>query len=166
MKVGKNDIDLIEVGKLVLLGTGVYLIYKHILKETTTESTSKKIVEQQKKEIPKFRKLFQQTYPNEYYYSLANSIFNSIAYSGVSDDYTATFQLMLKPKNPLDMALLIQAYDVRQRETLGIPTGYPEDLITSVSNELRSEVIYNPFSKRKYELLNDYYASKNINWRV
>lgn len=165
MKVGKKDIDLIEVGKLILLGTGVYILYK-VFKKSPSEETADNIVKNQNQEINNLRRYYKQTYNDNYYLSLANQIYNSIAFSGIADNYQATFQLMMKPQNPLDMALLIRAYGVRQRYTLGIPSNFAEDLISSVSNELRSEVIYNPFTETKYDLLNKYYAEKNINYRV
>lgn len=161
----KQKYDPIEIGKFVLLGAGIYILY-NFFKKSKQEETSETIVDNQQSEIDLLKKKYNQTYNDNEYLSLANKIYNSIAYSGMDDNYKATFDLMMKPKNPLDMALLIKAYGVRQRYTLGIPSGYPEDLITSVSNELRSEIIYNPFADRKFDLLNKYYKEKNINYRV
>jgi hypothetical protein len=166
MKVGKKDIDLIEVGKLFLLGTGVYLVYKHFLKKTETEEAAENVVKAQKKDIEILKTMYQPTYNLSYYQSLANQIYNSIAYSGAADDYTNTFNYMLKIKNPLDMAYTIEAYNVRQRYFFGIPAGFPEDLITSVSNELRSEIIRNPFTTSKVDLINKHFEQNNIKYRL
>ncbi len=163
MKIGKNNIDAIELGKFILLGTGVYLLYQ-FFKKSKGEGESEDIVKLQDSEIKKYSKIYSTTYDIPFYKSLANGIYESIKHSGVADDYAKTFQLMLKIKNPLEMAYVIKFYGVRQRYTLSIPTGSPADLITSVSDELRSEIIYNPLEKRKYEQINDAYKTRNIKY--
>lgn len=164
MKIGKKDIDLVEVGKLALLGTGIYLLYKIFFAKGEGEEQSEDIVKLQDKEIQKYSKTYQLTYDLPFYKALANAIYESIKHSGAADDYAKTFQLMLKIKNPLEMAYVIKFYGVRQRYTLAVPTGSPADLITSVSDELRSEIIYNPLQERKYDQLNQVYAQRNIKY--
>jgi hypothetical protein len=166
MKIGKKDIDLIEVGKLALLGTGIYLLYKFFFAKSEGETESEKLVKLQEQEIKKYSKIYKTTYDLPFYIALANAIYESIKHSGVADDYAKTFQLMLKIKNPLEMAYVIKFYGVRQRYTLGVPTGTPADLITSVSDELRSESIYNPFQERKYDQINKIYAQRNIKYAI
>jgi hypothetical protein len=150
----------------IIGGVGLYLVYKFFFKKSATEQTSQNVVDAQTQYINNLSKTLTPSYNLSYYGSLANQIYNTIAYSGAADNYTNTFQLMLKVLNQLDMALLIKAYGVRQRYFFGLPAGYPEDLITSVSNELRSEIIANPFSSKKYELLNKWFSENNIKERL
>ena len=147
-------------------GVGLYLIYKWFFKKSDQEETAEAVVNAQTNIINQLSNTLKPSYDLSYYGTLANIIYNSIAYSGVADNYTTTFQSLLKVLNQLDMALLIKAYGVRQRYFFGVPSGYPEDLITSVSNELRSEIIANPFSSKKYELLNKWFAEHNITERL
>ena len=150
----------------IIGGVGLYLVYKFFFKKSDTEETAQNVVDAQQQEINNLSQTLTPSYNLSYYGSLANQIYNSIAYSGVADDYKTTFQLMLKVLNQLDMALLIKAYGVRQRYFFGVPSGYPEDLITSVSNELRSEIIANPFVTTKYEQLNKWFKDHNIKERL
>lgn len=151
---------------LLALGFGGYLIYKLFFAKSKTQQTAEQVVIAQEDKISQLSKIYKPSYSKDYYNSLANSIYNSIAYSGVGDDYKATFQLMLKILNPLDLALLTKAYGVRQRYTFGLPSGYPEDLLTSVSNELRSEIIVNPFKDNKVTLINKWFKEHNIKEQI
>jgi len=163
----KTNINKYKIYAPYLIGgIGLYLIYKWFFKKSATEQTAQNVVTAQQNYINELSNTLTPSYNLSYYGSLANQIYNTIAYSGVADDYKNTFQLMLKVLNQLDMALLIKAYGVRQRYFFGVPAGYPEDLITSVSNELRSEIINNPFSSTKYELLNKWFAEHNIKERL
>lgn len=163
----KTNINKYKIYAPYLIGgIGLYLIYKWFFKKSATEQTAQNVVTAQQNYINELSNTLTPSYNLSYYGSLANQIYNTIAYSGVADDYKNTFQLMLKVLNQLDMALLIKAYGVRQRYFFGVPAGYPEDLITSVSNELRSEIINNPFTTSKYELLNKWFAEHNIKERL
>jgi len=163
----KTNINKYKIYAPYLIGgIGLYLIYKWFFKKSATEQTAQNVVTAQQNYINELSNTLTPSYNLSYYGSLANQIYNTIAYSGVADDYKNTFQLMLKVLNQLDMALLIKAYGVRQRYFFGLPAGYPEDLITSVSNELRSEIINNPFTTSKYELLNKWFAEHNIKERL
>ena len=163
----KTNINKYKIYAPYLIGgIGLYLIYKWFFKKSATEQTAENVVTAQQNYINELSNTLKPSYNLSYYGSLANQIYNTIAYSGVADDYKNTFQLMLKVLNQLDMALLIKAYGVRQRYFFGVPAGYPEDLITSVSNELRSEIINNPFTTSKYELLNKWFAEHNIKERL
>ena len=151
---------------VIALGLGGYFIYKFFFKKSDSETTAENVVADQDQKIKELSKIYKPTYPSDYYGTLANSIYNSIAYSGVADNYKQTFGLMLKIMNPLDLALTIKAYGVRQRYTFGIASGYPEDLLTSVSNELRSEIIVNPFTSSKVDLINKWFKEHNIKERI
>lgn len=151
---------------VLALGLGAFFIYKFFFSKSDTEATAEDVVTDQDQKIKELSKIYKATYPNDYYGTLANSIYNSIAYSGIADNYKQTFNLMLKIMNPLDLALLIRAYGVRQRYTFGIPSGYPEDLLTSVSNELRSEIISNPFGASKVDLINKWFKEHNIKEQI
>ena len=151
---------------IIALGLGGYFIYKLLFSKSKTEQSAETVVNLQEPKISALEKIYKSSYPKDYYNTLANSIYNSIAYSGIADNYKATFQLMLKILNPLDLALLTKAYGVRQRYTFGIPTGNPEDLLTSVSNELRSEIIINPFIDNKVTLINKWFKDHNIKEQI
>ena len=151
---------------VIALGLGGYFIYKFFFKKSDSETTAEEVVAEQTPKIETLQNTYKPSYPLDYYKTLANSIYNSIAYSGVADNYKQTFNLMLKILNPLDLSLTIKAYGVRQRYFFGIASGYPEDLLTSVSNELRSEIIKNPFGATKVDLINKWFKEHNIKEQI
>lgn len=150
---------------VIALGLGGFFIYKFLFGKSETEQTSEIVVDAQDKKINELKKIYKASYPEDYYNTLANIIYNSIKQLG-GDDYKATFSAMLKILNPLDLAYTIRAYGTRQRYVFGIPEGYPEDLLTSVSKELRSELITNPFSESKVTLINKWFKEHNIKEQI
>ncbi len=141
-----------------------YIIYKKItgVKTTETGETAAKNLKDVETEVKDFTTKYKPSYPESSYSGIANAIYNSIRYSGLDDNYKDTFNELLKIKNPLDLAKVQKAYGARQRSKFGIPDGDPETLIPSVSKELRSELIKNPFGKTKYEQINDVWAKRGI----
>ena len=147
----------------IIGGIGAYFIIKKLLsKETTTEQSTQETIKAVDTEIKDFKSKFKPSYPESSYPSIANAIYNSIRYSALDDNYKDTFNELLKIKNPLDLSKVQKAYGARQRYKFGMPDGDPETLIPSVSKELRSEIIKNPFSKTKYEQINDVWRSRGI----
>ena len=149
----------------IIGGVGLYLVYKFFFKKSDQENTSEDVVNAQDKKIIELSKIYKPTYSIDYYGTLANIIYSSIAQLG-GDNYVQTFNSMLKILNPLDLAYTIKAYGIRQRYVFGIPEGYPEDMLTSVSKELRSELIRNPFTSSKVDLINKWFAEHNITERL
>lgn len=149
-------------------GILAYLLYKKITGVTVTETsdTAKDVIKNVETEVKDYSKKFTPSYPESSYPGIANAIYNSIRYSALDDNYKDTFNELLKIKNPLDLAKVQKAYGARQRYKFGIPDGDPETLIPSVSKELRSEIIKNPFSKTKYEQINDVWAKRGIQVRL
>ena len=88
---------------------------------------------------------------------VADSIYNSIKYSAVSDNKAnAEFQLK-QPMNDLDLATLISQYGTRQLYLFGIPDGDKMTLIGAIaSGEL---------SKDALSRINSNYATKGIKFR-
>lgn len=145
-----------------------YIIYKKItgVKTTETGESAKETIKSVETEVKEYTQKYKPSYPESSYPAIANAIYNSIRYSGLDDNYKDTFNELLKIKNPLDLAKVQKAYGARQRSKFGIPDGDPETLIPSVSKELRSEIIKNPFGKTKYEQINDVWAKRGIQVRL
>jgi hypothetical protein len=148
-------------------GIGLFFIVRKLLqKKTTTEETVTKTLDLVKSEEAQYKTKYKPSYPESAYPAIANAIYESIRYSGLDDNYKNTFNELLKIKNPLDLVKVQKYYGARQRSKFGIPDGDPETLIPSVSKELRSEIIKSPFSKSKYEQINDVWSRAGIQVRL
>lgn len=160
----KNNLKpIIYIGGAVLMA---YLIKKWFFDGKTSSSGALNTLTENEKELLELQKTYTASYSASNYESIANAIYESIRYSGLDDDYKNTFNELLKIKNPLDLALLIKAYDKRQRYKFGIPDGDAETLIPSVSKELRSEIIVNPFAKTKIEQINEVWQKRGIKTKL
>ena len=88
---------------------------------------------------------------------VADSIYNSIKYSAISDNKAnAEFQLK-QPMNDLDLATLIAQYGTRQLYLFGIPDGDKMTLIGAISS--------GELSKDALNKINANYATKGIKFR-
>jgi len=118
---------------------------KKTLKEVETE-----IVDLEKKGIKPTRSLGQ-------WKLVADSIYNSMKFSYVSDNKSNIESQLKMVQNDLDLALLIQAYGVRQHYVFAIPDGGKTTLIGQIAT--------GELSDSKIRSINNNYASKGIKFR-
>lgn len=103
------------------------------------------------------------SYPNSQYGLFANSIYESMRYC-VGDDYSTVVNIMKKMNNNIDVAKLVQAYDIRQLYCFGIASGMPKDLFTAINAELGNE--YLGVTAYRVRDINKNWKAKGITYQI
>lgn len=75
------------------------------------------------------------SWPESHYYTMADTIYNSLRYSGIQDDKPKAKGLLYYMYNDVDVAKLSAAYGTRQHYLSGIPDGPPKNLFTIIREE-------------------------------
>ena len=88
---------------------------------------------------------------------VADSIYNSMKFSYVSDNKSNVEEQLKMVKNDLDLALLVKAYGLRQHYTFAIPDGNRTTLIGQIAT--------GELSNSRLKSINDNYAQKGITYR-
>ncbi len=88
---------------------------------------------------------------------VADSIYNSMKFSYVSDNKSNIESQLKMVQNDLDLALLVKAYGLRQHYTFAIPDGNKTTLIGQIAT--------GELSNDRLESINNNYAQKGIKFR-
>jgi hypothetical protein len=81
------------------------------------------------------------TYPDSNYASFADTVYEGLRYSWISDSYSDGEAVLKEMKNDLDVAKLISAYGTRQEYYFGLDAGAPKSLFQAVvSNYEQSRI--------------------------
>ena len=67
---------------------------------------------------------------------IANQIYESLRYSGASDDKDTAMTQVMRAKNDADVATLIKAFGTRQEYFFGIPYGSLQGLVSFINSNL------------------------------
>jgi len=143
-------------------GIGAYLLIKPILNSLgiTKSAEAAKQEEENKKAIENYLKPSPAdgtpTKSAGEWGILANSLYRSMRFSFIDDDYDEALIVLKTPKNEADMKLLIKAFGFRQEYSFGMPDGPPKDLVQMVKSNL----------SRKYkDAINAAYRDRKIKIR-
>lgn len=87
---------------------------------------------------------------------IADQIYNDLKFSGIADNKSDAGYQVARVQNNADIALLIQAFGMRQESFFGINTGGLQNL---------PQFIIGNLDKSEISKINDNYARKNIKFR-
>ena len=87
---------------------------------------------------------------------IADQIYNDLKFSGIADNKSDAGYQVARVQNDADIALLIQAFGMRQESFFGINTGGLQNL---------PQFIIGNLDKSEISKINDNYARKNIKFR-
>ena len=139
-----------------LLGVGAFLVIRKLkdwLKKPAKE-TIKDVIEEadqlRKQGMKSTRSLGQ-------WKLVADSIYNSMKFSALSDNKSNIEQQLKMVQNDLDFLLLTQAYGLRQHYAFGIPDGDKTTLIGQIAT--------GELSDKRIKSINANYATKGIKFR-
>ena len=145
---------------VVLIGGKLY----HLVFPSQKDKQDKALYNSIKSEIQQNSRSGQQaSYPSSQYDTFANSIYDDL-YGIVGNNYGNVVTIMERMNNNLDVALLIQAFGLRQLRVFGLPSGAPIDLFSFVNHKLGSE--YFGLSSYKITEINDNWSKKGIKYRI
>lgn len=141
------------------IGVGLYLFYKFFLKKTETE----KAQQQSQQDVTTYVQQSTSgqtasTTPTKTrgeWALIADTIYEDLKYSRVSDNHGDAIYQLARPKNDADVALLIDTFGTRQEYFFGVPTTegtLPVFVNSNLSNNERN-------------IINDNYKRKNIKFR-
>jgi len=140
-----------------------YKLYR-IVFPTASEKKSQEFVKTIKDDISQFKaKGMNQSYPDSQYTTYANSVYNGMRYA-IGDDYATVEEILKKMQNDLDVALLIDAFGIRQNFAFGVPTGDPVDMVTMVKSELGNE--YLGLTDYRVQRINRDWQTKGITYKI
>lgn len=87
---------------------------------------------------------------------IADQIYNDLKFSGIADNKSDAGYQVARVQNDADIALLIQAFGMRQESFFGINTGGLQNL---------PQFIIGNLDKSEISKINDNYSRKNIKFR-
>tara|TARA_R110000824_G_scaffold200622_1_gene384618 strand:+ start:1148 stop:1612 length:465 start_codon:yes stop_codon:yes gene_type:complete len=122
------------------------------------KSTSKQTLKDVETEVVRLEKAGMQPSRSLGQWKLvADSIYNSMKFSYVSDNKSNIEEQLKMVKNDLDLALLVKAYGLRQHYTFAIPDGNRTTLIGQIAT--------GELSNSRLKSINDNYSQKGITYR-
>lgn len=156
----KGVVIVAGVGAIGLVG---YKLYRKAF-PSDTEKKAKEFINTINSDIQKWKKQgLTPSYPQGQYLTFASSAYEGMRYCA-GDDYAATEDVMKKMQNNLDVALLIEAFGVRQNYCFGIPTGDPLDLFAMVKAELGDD--WGGLTSYRVKNINDNWQKKGITYKI
>ena len=87
---------------------------------------------------------------------IADTIYNDLRFSAISDDKADAGYQVARVKNDADMIYLIKTFGKRQEYLFGLPSGSPMGLTEFITSNL---------SREKINIINSNYASKGIKFK-
>lgn len=145
-------------GVVVLAGFKIYKKFN----PSKGEKDERKFMDDIDNDVKRFKAAGEsQTFPDSAYMQFANTVYDGMRYA-VGDDYGSVVDTCKKMMTNLDVALLIQAFGVRQNYVFGIPAGTPMDMLTFIKDELGNEFW---FIDRIGKINSDWNA-KGIKYRI
>lgn len=156
----KGVVVVAGVGGAVIIGNK---IYKKIF-PSQSEKQAKQFVNTIKTDINRWRfEGLTPSYPEAQYLTLANSVYEGMKYC-VGDSYSNVEDILKKMQNNLDVALLIDAFGIRQNYCFGLPVGQPLDMIAFVKKELGNDFM--GLTDYRVKRINDNWSKKGITYKI
>lgn len=150
------------VAGVAAVGFVGYKLYK-IAFPTASERKSQEFIKAINSDIDKYvSQGIIPSYPEAQYKAYANTIYDGMRYA-IGDDYGSVEETLKKMQNNLDVALLIDAFGIKQNYAFGIPTGDPVDMITMIKSELGNEYF---FTDSRVQSVNRNWQSKGITYKI
>lgn len=106
--------------------------------EKEAEEKTKKAIEDFAKESQKTSK---PTRTAAQWALVADTIYNKLRFSGISDDKTGAYTELARILTDADMSLVLQGFGLRQEYNFGIPIGKPKTLVEFVQDNFDLEDI-------------------------
>lgn len=106
--------------------------------ERQAEEKTKKAIEDFKKETEKTSK---PTRTAAQWALVADTIYNKLKFSGISDDKTGAYNELARILTDADMAAVLSSFGLRQEYSFGIPVGKPKTLVQFVQDNFDIEDI-------------------------
>ena len=163
MKVTEKEV---KTGLYIVIAIAIvvvgYIVVKKVLQATGfVKSAEEQAQEQaQGKAIEDFSKQAQktsrQTKSTAQLTFVADTIYNALKRSAVSDDKTTAYEQLARVLTDADMAALIKVFGKRQEYAFGVPTGAPKTL---------PEMVRDNFKMTDIDDLNKLYARSKMVWR-
>jgi len=151
------------VAGLAVAGFVGYKLYR-IVFPTSSDKKSQQFIKSISNDIDRFRlQGMTPSYPDAQYKTYANSIYNGMRYA-IGDDYGLVEEILKKMQNDLDVALLIDAFGIKQNFAFGIPTGDPIDMITMIKSELGND--YFGLTDYRVQRVNRDWQTKGITYKI
>lgn len=156
----KGVVVVAGVGGAVIIGNK---IYKKIF-PSQSEKQAKQFVNTIKTDINRWRfEGLTPSYPEAQYLTLANSVYEGMKYC-VGDSYSNVEDVLKKMQNNLDVALLIDAFGIRQNYCFGLAVGQPLDMIAFVKKELGNDFM--GLTDYRVKRINDNWSKKGITYKI
>lgn len=153
----------VVVGSLAAVGFVGYKLYRQLF-PSQDERQSQQFVNAVSGDIEKYRfQGLRQSYPDAQYAAFANSIYESMKYAA-GDNYGSVVDTCKKMQNNLDVALLVDAFGLRQDYFFAIPTGKPMDIFTFIKSELGNE--WGGLTDYRVKQINTNWESKGITYKI
>lgn len=121
--------------------------------EKEAEKKTKKAIEDFAKEAQKTSK---PTRTAAQWGLVADTIYNKLRYSGISDDKTGAYSELARVLTDADMGLLLSQFGTRQEYSFGIPMGGPKTLVQFVQDN---------FSLADIQSLNTLYSRSKMKFK-
>lgn len=156
----KGIVGIAAVGAVVAVG---YQVYKKVF-PSKAEKKAQEFLNAVTNDIQGFKNAGQKaSHPESAYVTFANTIYNSMRYV-IGDDYGAVVESCQKMQNSLDVALLIDAFGVRQNYMTFFEAGDPMDMFTFIRSELGNE--YLGITAYRLKQINQDWDSKGITYKI
>jgi hypothetical protein len=156
----KGIIAIAAVGAVVAVGYQVYIKVFPSKSDKAAQDYLNAIVN----DIQRFKNEGQvASYPEAAYVTFANTIYNGMRYV-IGDDYGGVVETCKKMQNSLDVALLIDAFGVRQNYMMFFDAGDPMDMFTFIRSELGNE--YLGITAYRLKQINQDWDSKGITYKI
>lgn len=154
---------VVVVGGVGVVGLLGFKIYKKLF-PSQSERTAQQLLNTISTDIVRWkREGLTQSYPDLEYQTLANSAYEGMRYCA-GDSYSDVETIMKKMQNNLDVALLVDAFGIRQNYCFGIPAGTPLDLLSFVRKELGND--YFGLTDYRVARINNNWQKKGITYKV
>lgn len=154
---------VVVVGGVGVVGLLGFRIYRKLF-PSDSERQAQQLLNTIATDIQRWRREgLSQSYPDLEYQTLANAAYEGMRYCA-GDSYSDVETIMKKMQNNLDVALLIDAFGIRQNYCFGIPAGTPLDLMSFVRKELGND--WFGLTDYRVKRINDNWQKKGITYKV
>lgn len=158
--IKKIEQNPIPAALIVVGGFVAFKLVSKLLKKSAKEELSNvkdEIKELEKTKDPNTGSTMRLTRTRAQWKLVADSIYNSIKFSGVSDNKANAEAQLKTVKNDLDLAVLIDEYGIRQLYYFGLPDGDRMTLIAAIAT--------GELSQKAISRINEDYKNKGITFR-
>jgi len=152
----KNILDPKALLPVAITGAGIYFLWRFFFKKSETEKAQEQASSDVKAYVQAATTAQTPTKSRGEWALIAETIYNDLKFSRISDDHADAIYQLARAKNDADVATLIDIFGKRQEYFFGIPTGDEMALPTFVRSNL---------SNNEIEIINNNYSRKNIKFR-